>query len=269
MTLPPVVPGPPPGAQGEVLVDITILGPAVRGRRTEPLTNGLEEGSLAGPAPSWTGAGTVGAYGYSNQGVGVLGISDSLDGVQGRSSSPNHCGVSAVNDHGIALYGRGPTAGRFDGPVVVNGSLTVAGGSDIILADCAEEFACPGAAKLAPPGSVMVLDDDGSVRPCDTAYDPRAVGVVSGAGPYRPAIVLDRREEDPDRAQIALIGKVCCNVDATFAPIRVGDLLTSSPTRGHAMKATDPLAAFGAVIGKATEPLSDGRGQIRILVTLQ
>jgi hypothetical protein len=115
----------------------------------------------------------------------------------------------------------------------------------------------------------MVLDDDGSVRPCDTAYDPRAVGVVSGAGPYRPAIVLDRREEDPDRAQIALIGKVCCNVDATFAPIRVGDLLTSSPTRGHAMKATDPLAAFGAVIGKATEPLSDGRGQIRILVTLQ
>jgi hypothetical protein len=145
----------------------------------------------------------------------------------------------------------------------------VAGGGDIILADCAEEFACQSAAELAPPGSVMVLDDEGGIRPCDKAYDTRTVGVVSGAGPYRPAIVLDRNPSEPDRAQIALIGKVCCNVDATFAPIRVGDLLTSSPTPGHAMRATDPLSAFGTVIGKAIEPLNDGRGQIRILVTLQ
>ena len=211
----------------------------------------------------------VGVYGHSNEGVGVLGISETLDGVQGRSGSPNHCGVAAVNDQGIALYGRGAPAGRFDGPVVVNGSLTIAGGGDIILADCAEEFACKSAAELGVPGSVMVLDDDGGIRPCEKAYDTRTVGVISGAGPYRPAIVLDRKEAGKDRAQIALIGKVCCRVDATFAPIRVGDLLTSSPTRGHAMRATDPISAFGTVIGKAIEPLSEGRGQIRILVTLQ
>jgi hypothetical protein len=229
----------------------------------------VEEGFFTGPGPSWTGAGMVGAYGYSNEGVGVLGISDFSDGIQGRTSSANHCGVAAVNDHGTALYGRGPTAGRFDGPVVVNGNLTIANGGDVILADCAEEFACPSAAELALPGSVMVLDDEGGVRPCDKAYDTRTVGVVSGAGPYRPAIVLDRKGSNKDRAQIALIGQVCCQVDATFAPIRVGDLLTSSPTPGHAMKATDPISAFGTVIGKAIEPLGEGRGQIRILVTLQ
>jgi hypothetical protein len=46
-------------------------------------------------------------------------------------------------------------------------------------------------------------------------------------------------------------------------------LLTTSPTRGHAMKATDPLQAFGAVLGKALRPLTEGQGLIPILVALQ
>jgi hypothetical protein len=53
------------------------------------------------------------------------------------------------------------------------------------------------------------------------------------------------------------------------APIEVGDLLTTSPTPGHAMKATDPVRAFGAVIGKALRALGDGQGLIPILVALQ
>jgi hypothetical protein len=35
------------------------------------------------------------------------------------------------------------------------------------------------------------------------------------------------------------------------------------------MKATDPTRAFGAVIGKALEPLDAGEGLIPILVALQ
>src|SRR5262249_53947864 len=61
------------------------------------------------------------------------------------------------------------------------------------------------------------------------------------------------RRHPPKAAQIALMGKVCCKVDATFAPVKVGDLLTTSSTTGHAMKATNPMLAFGAVIGKALE----------------
>jgi hypothetical protein len=64
------------------------------------------------------------------------------------------------------------------------------------------------------------------------------------------------------------VGKVYCKVDADFAPIATGDLLTTSSTPGHAMKATDRAKAFGAVIGKALAPLHAGRDLIPILVAL-
>jgi hypothetical protein len=35
------------------------------------------------------------------------------------------------------------------------------------------------------------------------------------------------------------------------------------------MKATDPMQAFGSVVGKALSPLTRGRGLIPILVALQ
>jgi hypothetical protein len=142
-------------------------------------------------------------------------------------------------------------------------------GADVILADCAEDFDIADASCDATPGSVMVLDDTGAIRPSSKPYDKCAVGVVSGAGPFRPAIVLDRRESTANRKPIALIGKVCCKVDAQYGAIQVGDLLTTSPTPGHAMKADDPLKAFGAVIGKALCPLNEGLGLVPILIALQ
>ena len=66
-----------------------------------------------------------------------------------------------------------------------------------------------------------------------------------------------------------LMGKVYCKVDASPDPILVGDLLTTSYTAGHAMKASDTGKAFGAIIAKALASLSGGRGLIPILVTLQ
>jgi hypothetical protein len=57
-------------------------------------------------------------------------------------------------------------------------------------------------------------------------------------------------------------------VDGGYGAIEVGDLLTTSPTPGHAMKATDPSRAFGAVLGKALKPWAAGRGLIPILVAL-
>jgi len=58
-------------------------------------------------------------------------------------------------------------------------------------------------------------------------------------------------------------------VDAQYSPIEVGDLLTTSPTPGHAMKADDPLKAFGAVIGKALHPLQVGQAVLPTLIALQ
>lgn len=141
---------------------------------------------------------------------------------------------------------------------------------DLILhnADCAEDFDIASEETVAA-GTVMVLDDDGNLCSSSHAYDKRVAGVISGAGNYRPGIVLDRQPGESTRQPIALMGKVFCKVDARHGPITVGDLLTTSPTPGHAMKALDPIQAFGAVLGKALKPLTDGVGLIPILVSLQ
>jgi hypothetical protein len=100
-------------------------------------------------------------------------------------------------------------------------------------------------------------------------YDRRVAGVVSGAGNYRPGIVMDRNTSDRVRQPIALMGKVFCLVDAGYGAVSVGDLLTTSATPGHAMKAGDPQRAFGSVIGKAMRPLPEGQGLVPILIALQ
>jgi len=53
-----------------------------------------------------------------------------------------------------------------------------------------------------------------------------------------------------------------------LAPIEVGDLLTTSGTEGHAMKASDAGCTLGSILGKALAPLSEGRGLIPVLVAL-
>jgi hypothetical protein len=83
--------------------------------------------------------------------------------------------------------------------------------------------------------------------------------------------VIERlqKRSQKNRMPLALVGKVHCKADAEYSPIEVGDLLTTSSTPGHAMKATEPARAFGAVLGKALATLNEGRGIIPILVALQ
>ena len=142
---------------------------------------------------------------------------------------------------------------------------------DITLAnqDCAEDFEMLGAEEI-DPGSVVVIDSEGVLKKSHKAYDRRVAGVISGAGDYKPGIVLGRqRAQGEGKMPVALVGKVYCKVDAGYSPIEVGDLLTTSPTPGHAMKAQDQVKAFGAVIGKALHSLEVGQGLVPILVALQ
>ena len=152
--------------------------------------------------------------------------------------------------------------------VDTNGDLRVNG--DIILAnaDCAEQFDIADI-PAAEPGTVMVLGEEGALEVSTEAYDKRVAGVISGAGDYRPGIVLDSRESGSARRPVALLGKVFCKVDAQFGEIEIGDLLTTSSTPGHAMKTSDQSRAFGSVIGKALRRLKSGQALIPILVTLQ
>jgi hypothetical protein len=135
-------------------------------------------------------------------------------------------------------------------------------------ADCAEDFEMSDSCE-AEPGTVMVTAQEDKVQQSATPYDKRVVGVISGAGDHKPGLVLDRKYSQDNRKPVALMGKVYCKVDAESSSIEVGDLLTTSSIPGHAMKAADPLRAFGAVIGKALRPLKDGREIIPILIALQ
>jgi hypothetical protein len=150
-------------------------------------------------------------------------------------------------------------------------AIDLAGSSgDIRLAgaDCAENFRTTGPMELEP-GTVVVSEGGEQVGACTAAYDRRAVGIIAGAGGYRPAIRLAAAESEAGQVPVALMGRVYCKVDAEYAPVEIGDLLTTSPTPGHAMRASDPSLAFGAVLGKALGRLESGRGLLPILVTLQ
>lgn len=213
---------------------------------------------------SGTGFDVAGVEGTSERDNGVHGASAAAaaSGVYGDNSGGGY-GVAGRSMDGIGILGEGgKLAGHFIGDVEVTGDIRLAN------ADCAEDFDVHDF-DLIEPGTVMVLDDEGGLRPSRSAYDRRVAGVVSGAGSFRPGIVLDRRSDDANRMPIALLGKVFCMIDADFAPVAIGDLLTSSPTTGHAMKAADATQAFGAVIGKALRPMATGQGLIPILVSLQ
>jgi hypothetical protein len=212
-----------------------------------------------------TGAGVYGEH--KGTGIGVFGKSVDGEAVHGETTSASHPAVVGIqynpNSTGAGVYGEhkgnGP-AGYFKGDVIVTGDVVLVG------ADCAEQFEVTGDAF---PGAVMVFDDSERLLLCTEPYDRRVAGVISGANSYRPGIILNGREPAADRCPIALIGRVFCKVDASFGAIQAGDLLTTSPNPGHAMKADDSSKAFGATLGKALRPLSEGKDLIPILVALQ
>jgi len=118
-------------------------------------------------------------------------------------------------------------------------------------------------------GSVLIIDAEnpGKLVLSNKSYDTKVAGIVAGANGMGSGVRLGAGEFDYD---VALAGRVYCKVDATEQAVEPGDLLTTSPVPGHAMKAMDYTRAQGAILGKAMESLEKGqKGQILVLVTLQ
>jgi hypothetical protein len=102
------------------------------------------------------------------------------------------------------------------------------------------------------------------------SYNRCVAGVVSGANNFSVGAVLGNLPGHEDAPAIALSGRVYVKCDASAGAIEPGDMLTTSDTPGHAMKATDGDKSHGAVIGKAMGRLEAGeRGLILVLVNLQ
>jgi hypothetical protein len=152
--------------------------------------------------------------------------------------------------------------GKFTGNLTVDGNLAAK------YQDVAEWV---DSSQALPFGTVVVLDSSKSnqVVASREAYDSRVAGVIS----LRPGLALGEAGEG--RVLVATTGRVKVKVNATDGPIQIGDLLVTSDVEGVAMKSV-PLNVGGArihrpgtIIGKALEPLANGRGEILVLLSLQ
>lgn len=145
--------------------------------------------------------------------------------------------------------------------------LQINGGSDI-----AEPFEIASEEPVLP-GMVACIDParPAGLRLSTTPYDRTVAGVVSGAGGINPGMMLHQANTQADGTHpVALTGRVYCYVDADAGgAVQPGDLLTTSPTPGHAMRVQDHERASGAILGKAMTSLESGRGLVLVLVSLQ
>ena len=102
------------------------------------------------------------------------------------------------------------------------------------------------------------------------AYDAKVAGILSGAGGVKPGMLMGQKGTKADgKHPVALTGRVYCHVDASHGAIEPGDMITTSTTPGHGMKATNRDRAFGSIIGKAMTGLAEGKGLVLVLVNLQ
>ena len=199
--------------------------------------------------------------GDGTTGVRILGHGGFADGSRGGEIQiDNAAGQRAVT---ISSNYGGGTSSR-----IIVDVVEIRGGSDL-----SEQFdVTPFEREEIEPGSVVSIDpgSPGDLRVSDRAYDRRVAGVISGAGGVKPGMLMGQRGSEADGEHpVALTGRVYVKVDASHGAIEPGDLLTSSPTPGHAMKVTDHARATGAILGKAMTGLESGTGMVLLLVSLQ
>jgi hypothetical protein len=176
-----------------------------------------------------------------------------------------------ITSTGSVGIGMSPgTGNKLDvaGNINASGNITAAGVINAKYQDLAEWVETDGGVA---DGEVVVLSAAraNTVTPSHSSYDTAVAGVVSAS----PGIVLG--EASRSKAKIATTGRVRVRVDATNAPIAIGDLLVTSDLAGTAMK-SQPIEVNGrkfhqpgTIIGKALEPLASGKGEILVLLSLQ
>ena len=175
-----------------------------------------------------------------------------------------HYGVGFDQDYNVRIINDAAGLLTVNGDFRITRALTIMGGADL-----AEPFQMSG--KDIPKGALVVIDEEnpGRLKKSERAYDTRVAGIVSGANGINPGISLHQDGALEGSDNVALSGRVFALADASEAPIKPGDLLTTSATPGHAMKVMDHAQAQGAIIGKAMSSLEKGKGMVLVLVSLQ
>lgn len=233
--------------------------PRQRGGRSSGVhgVNNRDFGAAAGVRGEHTGKG-AGVVGNSSTGIGVLAATDTS------------------GEDGKIFVGRAPgniTQVRFDG----NGKGFFNGGTATGGADFAWSTRTTDDPSSLEPGDVLSIDSENPhrVKKSREANSRLVAGVYS----TKPSVLSIGEHHIDDSLQgevpVAVVGIVPTKVTAQNGPICIGDLLTSAPTPGYAMKAKPvafngiELYPTGAILGKALERCEKGTGKIKVLVTLQ
>ena len=255
---------------GTVGITVSSSGMGVEGINDSPTGDGGDASGVTGVfnGASGNGSGVIGIS-ASPQGSGVLGQSIGNIGVSGTTSGSS--GIAGYFDNSSAgnlLVGavKGVHKFRVDG----TGKGFFDGGTQTGGADFAESVAIAASDGRREPGDLMVVDR-GSSRQLTQSSEPYST-LVAGIYSTKPGVLATPHlmaEHVSNEIPLAIVGIVPCKVSAENGAILPGDLLVTSSTPGHAMKGTERSRMLGAVVGKALEPLSQGKGVIQVLVTLQ
>lgn len=259
-------------------------GTAVRVESQDVALYGAGENfGVYGLNESSTNGSGYGGYFESSTGVGVFGSSTAVPST--TNSLP--AGVYGYSENGAGVYGEAGSnfawGGYFDGSVRIDGSLVV---SDSIFADDKSGYvldvALNDGGDALEQGDVVVVTGAAEpvignipvprVRRADSEASSGVIGVVDRRYVMDEAGGVRRMEEGAvapgQYAGVVTLGAFqAIKVDATYGAVQPGDLLVSSPTPGHAMRAESP--AVGTVVGKAMEALDEGTGVIAVMITIQ
>ena len=252
-------------------------GFGVNGTTLSPAGNGV-----IGNNPNTTGGGGGGVMGitssadfgfsYALRGTATASTGSAL-AIFGETFSPDGAAGYFLNRGGgniiVGHTGINDTLSVFR--VDSTGRVFADGGFQPNGADFAESMAVTGDRAKYAAGDLLVIDPTANRRVA-LAQQPYST-LVAGIYSTKPGLLGSNRKVDESTPQnevpLAVVGIVPCKVTAENGPIQTGDLLVTSSTPGHAMRGNDRSKMLGAVVGKALEPLPEGKGVIQVLVTLQ
>ena len=271
-------------AAGDGVLGVSAAGDGVRGTTDAGNKSGVYGHSTDGFGITGRSANSIGVQGFSTNGL-AGNFRGGLAGLYAKSEGDGYAAgfynnTTAANEEykstiwlvnggsGDLIWAAGGGS-ELDFRVTAGGHVYSDQGFDTPASDFAELISVEGEKDAYEPGDVLVISEnmDRAVRLSSTPYSTAVVGIYSTQPGFLGGSADEGEPNRIDGIPVAISGIVPCKVSAESGPIHRGDLLTTSSTPGHAMKATE--SKLGAILGKAFGELESGTGVIYVLVTLQ
>ncbi|MEG4633562.1 hypothetical protein QUB56_28965 [Microcoleus sp. AR_TQ3_B6] len=266
-----------PSVGGNVTGNLNVLGTNIKlnVQTATPGLTGTPGAAFVWNNPTGVDFNTTGCCGLvakitSAPGIAPNPVSAAIAGIAGIDKVNGVYATAKTGTHALNVEGTARITGQISSTHLVDTFINASGQKlktgDVIKLKGTPVTRFRGLNNKAPVAEVTLADREN---------DPLVIGIVDcEAIPDAESPDTRMNPEDPTFIEnggelyVVTLGTFAhCQVDATEAPIEVGDLLTSSKNPGHAKKATTPQ--IGSIIGKALEPMAKGTGYIAVFVNIQ